>query len=447
MATNDSMTEVDSTHELPELREAEKNDLDATGPENPGSAIDEIPDGGATAWLVVFGTWCTSFCSFGWINSTFTMHNRLDSISANLLHHGHGVYSIPSLSIIIRILTSDLLQGPVVGRLYDLYGPRRLILGGTLLHVFGLMMASLSTKYYQILLSQGICSAIGASAIFQPALSTVPQWFNKKRGAAFGICSTGSSLGGVIFPIMLTHLIGQVGFPWAMRISAFLILFLLIMANLTVRQRVVSHSKVSMKQDHLAPFREPKSLFLMSGFFLVTFGIFIPIDYVVVEARASGMGNGILQYLVPILNAASFFGRSSSGLIGDKLGRFNVFSAVCTMTGILILGLWIPASNNAGLISFAAFFGFFSGAYISLSPALVAEISPPAEFGYRGGLLFMCGSIGGLVTNPIAGAILDADNGSFTGLKVFAGVFCLVGTVVVFGARLHETGFKLAAKY
>lgn len=117
------------------------------------------------------------------------------------------------------------------------------------------------------------------------------------------------------------------------------------------------------------------------------------------------------------------------------------------MTGILILGLWIPASNNAALISFAAFFGFFSGAYISLSPALVAEISPPAEFGYRGGLLFMCGSIGGLVTNPIAGAILDANNGSFTGLKVFAGVFCLVGTVVVFGARLHETGFKLAAKY
>lgn len=72
MATNGSMTEVDSTHELPVLREAEKNDLDPIGPENPGSAIDEIPDGGAAAWLVVFGTWCTSFCSFGWINSTFT---------------------------------------------------------------------------------------------------------------------------------------------------------------------------------------------------------------------------------------------------------------------------------------------------------------------------------------------------------------------------------------
>lgn len=33
------------------------------------SAVGECPDGGLAAWLVVFGTWCCSFCSFGWINS------------------------------------------------------------------------------------------------------------------------------------------------------------------------------------------------------------------------------------------------------------------------------------------------------------------------------------------------------------------------------------------
>lgn len=27
------------------------------------------PDGGLAAWLVVLGAWCTSFCSFGWLNS------------------------------------------------------------------------------------------------------------------------------------------------------------------------------------------------------------------------------------------------------------------------------------------------------------------------------------------------------------------------------------------
>jgi hypothetical protein len=70
---------------------------------------------------------------------------------------------IPSLQIFFIMGT-----GPIIGKLYDSYGPRYLILGGSFLHVFGLMMASISTEYYQILLSQGVCSAIGVSAIFQP---------------------------------------------------------------------------------------------------------------------------------------------------------------------------------------------------------------------------------------------------------------------------------------
>ena len=129
-------------------------------------------------------------------------------------------------------------------------------------------------------------------------------WFDKRRGAAFGIASTGSSLGGVIFPIMLNHLVKEVGFPWAMRISAFLILFLLIIANLTVRSRLPIKHQQGAKLDHLRPFREIPTVLLLAGFFLITFGIFIPIDYIVVEAHAAGMGTHILQYLVPILNSA-----------------------------------------------------------------------------------------------------------------------------------------------
>jgi hypothetical protein len=51
---------------------------------------------------------------------------------------------------------------------HDHYGPRNIILFGSFLHVFGVMMASISSEYYQVMLSQGVCSAIGVACIFQP---------------------------------------------------------------------------------------------------------------------------------------------------------------------------------------------------------------------------------------------------------------------------------------
>lgn len=70
---------------------------------------------------------------------------------------------IPSLQIFFLFAL-----GPVVGIIFDKYGPRPLIIGGTFLHVFGLMMASLAQTYYQFILSQGVCSAIGVACLYSP---------------------------------------------------------------------------------------------------------------------------------------------------------------------------------------------------------------------------------------------------------------------------------------
>lgn len=66
-----------------------------------------------------------------------------------------------------------LFTSPVAGKLFDSYGPRVPIAIGSVLHVFGLMMASLSSKYYQLMLSQSVVSGIGSSLIFTPAMTAV----------------------------------------------------------------------------------------------------------------------------------------------------------------------------------------------------------------------------------------------------------------------------------
>ena len=136
------------------------------------------------------------------------------------------------------------------------------------------------------------------------AFTAVGGWFDKRRALAFGILSTGSSTGGVVLPIMVDHLIRKVGYGWALRISGFLILFLLIIANLTVKCRVPPTRQPLSKEDLLRPLGELGIVLVIAGFGLMTFGFFIPINYLVVQATAGGMSPTLSQYLLPILNAA-----------------------------------------------------------------------------------------------------------------------------------------------
>lgn len=273
-------------------------------------------------------------------------------------------------------------------------------------------------------------------------MSTIHAWFDKNRGAAFGVLSTGSSIGGVIFPIMVSRLIKEVGFGWAMRTCGFLVLGLLIIANLTVKDLHPPQPQNTSRAQMVKPFREPEFVLLLLGFFFFTFGMYVPINYLPVQALQVGLKPSIVDYLVPILNAGSFFGRIVSGILGDKIGKYNIFVLVCYLTGISTLALWIPCKTEGGIIAFAAIFGFCSGAYVSLIGPLVAQISPLREIGFRTGIVFFVSSISGLVTNPIAGAILEKPNG-WVGVKVFAGVFCLAGTTFILGARVYRVGWKL----
>ena len=82
-----------------------------------------------------------------------------------------------------------------------------------------------------------------------------------------GLVAAGSSFGGVIFPIMLVRLIPKVGFGWAVRTCAFLILALLIFANITVRSRIPPMKRPFTPMAFIRPLKEPIFLLLTLAIF------------------------------------------------------------------------------------------------------------------------------------------------------------------------------------
>lgn len=314
------------------------------------------------------------------------------------------------------------------------------------MHIFGLMMASLGTEYYQILLAQGVCSPIGISCLFTPATYCIITWFHRRRGLAMGIISAGSSLGGVIFPILIDHLINEVGFGWAIRISAFLILAMLIFSNLTVRSRIPPFPKDLALVGYVKPLQERVYLLTSLGSFLFYLGMFLPIDYIQVQAMGDGMNVQLANYLIPILNAASLFGRIFPGWLGDRVGLFNMQISMSIFSGVLALALWIPASGNAATIVFAALYGFGSGAFVSLLPAMIAQISDIKEIGLRTGMEFAIMSVAALASNPIGGTLISYTPLDFTDLKIFCGVVLLGGSFFFTAARIALAGPGLIQK-
>ncbi|PVH97821.1 MFS general substrate transporter [Periconia macrospinosa] len=403
----------------------------------------QFPDGGKDAWLCLLGAAFCLFCSFGWLNcvgvfQSYYSQNQLRDYSAS------QIAWISSLEIFVMFL-----PGPIVGFFYDNYGSKPLLLVGGFFHVFGLMMTSLCTEYYQFILAQGICSPLGLNCIFNAGINTIPTWFLKKRGLAFGMMAAGSGLGGVIFPIMASHLIPRIGYGWTMRTFGFVILGLLLIALATVKSRLPPKPRKWQLVVFMEPFQDGRFVFTIIPAFVFFFGLFIPINYLEVQALEGGMSQRLGGYLLSILNAASIFGRIIPGALADKFGPYNFQSVMAYISGIIVLAIGLTASTNAAFIVYAVLYGFASGAYVSLLPAQITSISKVEQIGVRTGVMFSLTSFAGLASNPVAGALLGhGGNGSgsdYDKLSIFAGCLLMGGAVLFTLARMYVTHWKLFA--
>ncbi|KAL3459391.1 riboflavin transporter MCH5 [Aspergillus heterothallicus] len=396
----------------------------------------DIPDGGLRAWAVVAGSWCCMFASMGWINCIGVFQ---DYYERNQLVS----YSPTAIAWITSTETFMMFLGaPFFGKIFDNYGPRYMLLVGTACHVLGLMMTSLAKEYYQFFLAQALLSALGASALFYGCLNPIGTWFLKKRAFAFGIISAGSSLAGVILPIMISRLIPTVGFGWSMRAVTFLFLGLLIISNLTIRSRLPPKPTPVALSQFLAPFKEVPFCLIALGSFFFFWGVFLPTNFIILQAQHDGMSLELSEYLLAILNAGSVLGRILPGYVGDYLGRFNVMIVTTYLTSIFILAFWIPIHTNASLITFSALFGFTSGSFVSMIPAIVAQVTTDMRtIGVRNGSNFFVISLAALTGNPIAGALVERADGDYLYLQVFCGVTMIVGSTFFLMARVVQVGW------
>lgn len=188
------------------------------------------PDGGFTAWLQCFLCWLVVLNTWGFVLSFGAFQTYYSSV----------LNMDPSTVSWVGSIQAWLMffLGAFSGRALDAGLFRPTVIIGVLFQLIGMFMMSLSTKYWQLFITQGVLIGIGGGISFCPAMGLLSTYFSKHRGLAVGLATTGNSTGGIIFPVLVQQLLPKIGFAWTVRVLGFVNLVCLVLVIAFMKPRL-----------------------------------------------------------------------------------------------------------------------------------------------------------------------------------------------------------------
>jgi MFS family permease len=329
-----------------------------------------------------------------------------------------GAYSM-------AFLLSGVL-GIFAGRLSDAYGPRILLTVSGLIMGTALLLMSCVDSLWQVYLVYGLLLGVGRGCCIIPIISTVPRWFEEKRGIAVGITVAGIGLGGVIWPPLAQWLISSYGWPRAFFISGLITFVLIIPLAQLIKQSpermgvkaygetadVIAEQSVAL--THSLPISQAirVSRFWTLGLLHLCFLFSVQVVnvHIVPYAQDIGFSEVVAASILSVLVGASAFGRLFMGFISDRIGGRWALSFSLIM-GILAL-IWLLFTQEAWTFYlFAALFGLAWGGMVPLTTVVTAELFGLKYLGTLMGSMLLIGSAGGSLGAPLAGVIFDITGG------------------------------------
>jgi predicted MFS family arabinose efflux permease len=311
---------------------------------------------------------------------------------------------------------------------------------GATIAVFSIFMTSLCTQYWQLLLSQGILQGLGCGLMFCPTLSLIPTYFDKRRAVALACVATGSATGGLLFPGIFNALLPKIGFAWTMRALGLFTFTTLLPSAFFLRQRL-SPRKTGPIVDW-ASFKElPYTLFGI-GMYLAFWGLYVGFFYISSFAHnAVGASVSTSTDMLMIMSAVGIVARVIPGLISDRwTGPLNLLIPFTFASAIVCYG-WAGVDSIGGLYAFSPTYGVVTAAVQGLFPVAVSSLTTDLKkIGVRIGMILSILSFSALTGNPIAGALVQVDNGRYLYMQMFMGSAMMVGGVCLLGARIARFG-------
>ncbi|MDD4923946.1 MAG: MFS transporter [Dehalococcoidales bacterium] len=325
----------------------------------------------------------------------------------------------------------------VTGKLTDRYGPRLLVtITGILTGIVMLCMAEVNALW-QVYLLWGVLGAVAMSCCIVPVSSTIPRWFNTKRGLAISLGIIGMALGGAIWPVLAQWMINS--FDWQ---QAFRIMGIVAFAGIIIPAQFLKLSPTQIETHHDIATEKPAiaaegltlrqsaktARFWIFGIILLLHNFYIMtiLVHLVPYARDIGITPITAASALSVFIVVSLAAQLVAAFVVDKLGGVRVlfFSLIAAMLSLLLL----PFTVSTGLLFLFAIILGVTGAMHTLQMIVSVEMFGTKYIGSVLGVVLFFGTLGGALGPLFAGGIYDMA-GSY--MPAFITCSCLGVTVFI----------------
>jgi MFS family permease len=329
------------------------------------------------------------------------------------------------------------LGGIMMGWLAERIGIRFTASIGAVMMAAGLALSS-TGSIWALFIGHGVLvGLVGNGAIYAPLVVYITRWFDRRRGSALALISSGQYIAGVVWPSVFERGIATYGWQTTMlAYAAVVIVAILPLTLLCLRpspEPLAFHplSSDPRKGALVLGMRPNLALGLICvAVFLCCMPMAVPNGHLVAFCSDLGISPTHGAAMLSVLLACAFLSRQFWGMLADRIGglRAVMVGSACQAVAI---GAFLLTQNEIGLFAVSAAFGLgFSGIIPSYVVA-IRELFPSSEASWRVPTFFFLGMSGMAFGSWLAGALYD--HFGFYAPAFAVGVFFNIANLVVIG--------------
>jgi len=299
------------------------------------------------------------------------------------LHTDRSALSLASALVWIGNGTGGILMGWLADRI----GLRRTVAMGALMMASGLAVSSLGSVW-ALYVGQGLLVGfLGNGAIYAPLMIYVSRWFDRRRGTAIALISSGQYVAGILWPSMME--IGINHYGWQATMLAYAVVVLAILPLIVLlrpapepingfpgRAPVEVGEPVLGLSPNLA-----MALICLASFFCCV-PMALPASHLVAFCGDLGISAAHGAAMLSVMLACAFLSRQFWGAFADRYGGLRTVLMGSTFQ-MLAIGTFLLTRNEVGLFAVAGAFGLgFSGIIPSYS-VTIRDLFAPEEASWR----------------------------------------------------------------